>query len=218
MASISAFLVLKTSKGYVLSEEDREERSYIGDSSGMKQRAQHLIGGKKKPGEKSITCALREFSEEAFSQIDRRRSTSVNKMYNRVILELSKAKNNQHIINTRGNNFSCVVFVIDVSQFSENRKTMDVYEYLENFVENFTPNRILKGLFYWNPGDNLEVPTSLLVEFLEKINPRSELEDTKQSPEDTVNDETKNDNENGETKNNEDEDEDEDDVFDVSKL
>lgn len=185
----SSLVFYNSTKGYILCKEDRIVDKNRETKEIRREIQSHLPGGKIESGETPILAAIREFCEEIIdSSFSRslRGKRFLNSFYKSVKkAEIMKSFNlqvNKVMINP--------VFIIDIAQFNNMENgdvyNIEVYNFLNNVVENFSPRGHMKSLFYWSLGENVENPSYLLEMFINSMTPKiEEPDDNEDDNEDT---------------------------------
>ena len=172
MAYISANLILHDERGYILCKEKRS----LNKGDVEKVLLSHLIGGKMEVGETAKFAAVREMIEEL--GISRR--TPKERRFADSLMKLLLSGKMRQIDIKVSDTFKNACFILDIEQFNT-EKNSQLYNYLHNLVSDFKKNNIVEELFYWNVGEEISDPTTLLQKFIdildEELNPRTEHEE-----------------------------------------
>ncbi len=176
----SSLVFYNSAKGYILCKEDRIVDKNRETKEIRREVQSHLPGGKIESGETPILAAIREFCEEivdsSFSR-SLKGKRFLNSFYKCVkkaeIMKTFNLQVNKAMINP--------VFIIDIDQFrnieDKDVYNADIYNFLDNVVENFSPRGHMRSLFYWSLNENVENPSYLLEMFISSMNPKIEEAD-----------------------------------------
>lgn len=160
MASVSASLVLKTTKGFVLCSETRRDSS---SETPVYVLQSHIIGGKCNPGENTVFTACREFMEETYPVL-KMKSFKDKNTYKKIFEKLIISKKDQ-IILKQSEKHTNPLYIVDIEQFNtENPNDLLVYNHLFNIVEEFKEKGKVLNLFYWNINEDFVNPVSYLLQ------------------------------------------------------